>query len=292
MIYELAKKLLSKGIVIKLHYTDSGEAFFKVVCYSKHAKLFGIKRASTELTDVITEQPVMFDGKTVTGFENLYVPKYLFLDDFQNHTEITNIFGTDFLLQSKHYIETTIKKIREERARFILYSMEQLEPCNSLSDELLSDYYFVKFYPEKRGNLTKDETYNKIKADSTKKYFFLKDRKSNEVKPPFKKLGILNTSENIEDPEYIKSFKNIWYSIIEGQKKEQLHQIQITKNNLLKASGIDREDFLQQCDTLESMINEVNKDILSNCNSVAEIIKIWPNILQPEPWFMEHEASN
>jgi len=105
-------------------------------------------------------------------------------------------------------------------------------------------------------------------------------------------LGITNEAEFISDKNYLEAFKNIWYSLIEEQKKEQLLQLQTTKDNILKAQGIDKEDFLQQCNILELMINQIDKTVLLGCNSVTDIITTWPVFLQPQPWYIENEPNH
>jgi len=289
MLYKLAQKLSLRGIIIKISFINNGIAIFRTVCNSKHADLFGLKGSDSEFTDIITEQPVEFDENSVTCLEYLYVPKHIFLDDFEKNTEYTNLFGEDFLIKSKHYIETTTKKIQEERARFIMYSSEQLEPCNRFSNDLLDDYYYMKFYPEKRDNISREIVYDKIKEDIIKKYFLIKDSDNRKIKGAFRRLGITNAAEQINDPDYINAFKNIWYSLIEEQKEEQLLQLDTAKQNILKAEGVDKEDFLQQCDILELMIKQIDKTVLLGCNSISEIIKTWPSYLQPEPYYIDNE---
>ena len=284
----LAATLLERGVVIKIYYTEESKQKFITICSTKHAKLFGVDECEGEAVDIILGTTVDINKYNLEILEYQLLPPSVYLEDLTKNVGLSLMYGQDFLLQDSSYVDKIKTFIKQQRAQYIYYLLEILEPCQSVNKKLLEASYLIRFYRTAPTEYSEADIINDIKQDAIEKYFIARYNKE-YVLAGLRQIGATNDILYTNNLDVLNAVKCLWYYEIDKQKQNALLYIDqtlsdlITQNNDL--SEEERQEYLSQSNEYKKAISDVSSNILDSCTNVKEVLNTWPDILYPLPWF-------
>jgi hypothetical protein len=284
----LAATLLERGVIIKLYYSDGLIQKFITICSNKHANLFGIEQCEGDYIDIILGTSVDINQYNLEMLEYQLLPPGVYIEDLTKNVGLTLRYGQDFLLQDESYVEKIANFIKLQKAQYISYLLEILEPCQNVNQELLKSSYTIRFHKKASIDLTTETIVSKIKKDAIEKYFIARYNKE-YILPGLKQIGATNDILNTDDSQIIDAVKNLWYYEIDKQKQNALIYIDQTLQDLIANSKNlaeeERQEYILQSAEYRKAIVDINEKIFDNCKNIRDILSTWPEILYPLPWF-------
>lgn len=284
----LAATLLERGVVIKFFYSEGSKQKFITICSTKHANKFGVKQCDGDAVDVILETPVDFNKYNLEILEYQLLPPSVYLEDLTKNIGLSRIYGQDFLLHDNSYVDRIRTFIQQQRAQYISYLLEVLEPCQASDKKLLQSSYIIRFYSQPPVNHSNDEIVNDIKQDAIEKYFIARYNKE-YVLSGLKQIGATNDILDNNNKEILDAVKCLWYHEIDKQKQNALIHIDQTLKDLINQNqdltDEERQEYLSQSNEYKKAIIDIDKSLLNECTTVKSVLNTWPDILYPLPWF-------
>jgi hypothetical protein len=292
---EIAKKVLTKGIVIKLVFPHKGKNNYVVLAQKKWLDVFGFGTnfADDDIIDIILEKKFDIDNIKISLIEYIGAPKDITLEDLISPSPAFQKLGEDFLLTNESYINNIISAIAKFKLNFKEYKSYHMDLYKQLNLEQMREVYYLRFFPNTVDNKNKDEIMITIENDVQEKFFLHSEQNGNlpnllTIVPSLYVLGVDSNHINNEDARFINALKSRWFDLIDSER----HKIVIDLNvQLDKLSNIDASDecideskkqILEYVDLLKG----IQKDCLNNFTTVKEVVSYWPNIMQPMPSYV------
>lgn len=284
----LAATLLERGVVIKFYYTEGSKQKFITICSVKHADKFGVKQCDGDAVDVILDSPVDINKYNLEMLEYQLLPPSVYLEDLTKDIGLSKIYGHDFLIQDHSYVDRIKTFIQQQRAQYISYLLEILEPCQAEDKNLLQSSYVIRFHTYPPANYSRESIINDIKKDAIEKYFIARYNKE-YILPGLKQIGATNDILTTDNKEVLDAVKYLWYHEIDKQKQNALIYIDQTLKDLVTnntdLTEDERQEYLSQGNEYKKAIVDIDKKIFNECTTVRSVLNIWPDILFPLPWF-------
>jgi hypothetical protein len=299
-LLDTAKTVLHCGALIAIHYNDGGDVIKRTtVCSRSLAAAVGIcNKIKGEYIDIILEEEFVFD-KNIVGIEYIGVPAGLTLSDLTEKTTINQQFGSQFLLNDTEYLHKIKECFDSERSNYINFYLSQIEPYNTGTASIVTDLYFLRFYPKIPSNQTKEELIKEVEEDVKVKYKILQED-AQPVMRVINMFGLSNKAFANTDPEFIAAVKRLWFNLMttEANKYLQLLGNQQARFELDLAhydavpytraiSQTDLMHYIYQIKEIKELVLTLAPSMLDKCSTVRDIFSTWPGFLQPQPVYID-----
>jgi len=292
---EIAKKVLTKGIVVRLVFPHKGKNNYVVIAQKKWLDTFGFVTdfAEDDIVDVILERKFDIDSIKISLIEYIGAPKDVTLEDLISPTPSFQQLGDDFLLTNETYINNIKSTIIKLKLNFKEYKSYHIDLYEQLNLEQMKEVYYLRFFPSTVDDKNRDEILTTIKNDVQEKFFLHSEQNENlpnllTIVPSLYVLGIDSNQIDNEDARFINALKFRWFDLIDSERQKIIMDLNV---QLDKLSNIDASDECikeSKRQTLEyiSLLKDINIDCLNNRTTVKDIISYWPSIMQPMPSYI------
>jgi len=279
----MAKTLLKKGLLLKIYYTNNKNV--KKYVYLLNGNMINLVNPNVKLNknkiyDICLQKGFSLSKNIPEIIEYICIPK-----------DIT----IDFLLKCKiNYLKNNTEYVKELKEKYFwlksileYYYKEQLWEFKNLTDDEIFDLCVLRFYP-KKFKKTKN-MYQKIKNDIDEKHFIcdhqddITDASVSTI-PAFKLFGISDKNLDVDDVYFVNSLKNRWYTLIQNQKKEIIQKLKDTDVSFLNKN--EQKEYNNEINLFQNELDLINFNSLSNLKTAKDVIKYWPDVLQPSPYFL------
>ncbi|NDA62320.1 MAG: hypothetical protein EBX50_09775 [Chitinophagia bacterium] len=299
---QVADTVLRRGTLLKLYYNNkNNDVSWALVCNKELANKINIAtNVDVKTINILTESEFDLQHLFILGIEYIGLPDNILFTDLTEQTALTREFGETFLLQMDEYLNNVKNYIIKEYASYITFLTQQTELYEKSSSELISDLYFIRFFPEKC-NLTKDEIVEKIKLDAIEKYHLSRDN-NESPRSVLRYFGMRNSAANISDERFIASLKRVWYNFIDQHAQRTLKNLAAERTRYeIDAKNFDqikekydgvftKTDFLayaSQFAEYEDLIKALTPEILNGLDTVESILSFWPAVIMPQPFLYD-----
>jgi hypothetical protein len=292
---EIVKKVLTKGIVVRLVFPHKGKNNYVVIAQKKWLDTFGFATnfAEDDIIDVILERKFDVDSIKISLIEYIGAPKDITLEDLISPSPSFQQLGDDFLLTNKGYIDNIKSTIAKLKLNFKEYKSYHIDSYEQLNLEQMREVYYLRFFPSTVDDKNRDEILITIKNDVQEKFFLHSEQNGNlpnllTIVPSLYVLGIDSNQIDNEDARFINALKCRWFDLIDGERRKIINDlnVQLDKLNDIDASDECIEESKKQTLEYLSLLKNINIDCLNEHKTVKDIISYWPAIMQPMPSYI------
>lgn len=289
--YDFLKKILNKGILIKLFYHDESE--IKKFCFLYKGEWLNLLKIHEPVKDediinISTLETFDFKNIRLDLVEYVAFPKGLLLEDIIDPSPTFKKLGDDFLKKNEDYL----KEITKEIVQYQLHYKENLEKylknLENAEDKKFEDLLILRFYPQK--DFEKFKNVEDIKEDIKRKYFIVGEQldliPNNDlvVIPALTKLGTSSSNFDVTDEVFLNALKRQWFRLITDEKEKLYDKLENIKDFSLSEEEL--EEYKEELDIFKKEIDSISLDNFKDFKTVKEIISYWPELLQPKPDFV------
>jgi hypothetical protein len=289
--YDFLKKVLNKGILIKLFYYDDSDV--KKFCFlykGEWLNLLNIQELvnDEDIINISINEPFDFEKIRLEMVEYVAFPKGLLLEDIIDPSPTFKKLGDDFLKKNQDYL----KDIKKEIVQYKLHYKENLEKflknIEDTQDKKFEDVLILRFYPKK--NFENIKSVDDIKEDIKNKYFIVGEQldliPNNDVViiPALTKLGTSSSNFDVTDEVYLNALKRQWFRLITDEKEKLYNKLENIKDFSLSEEEL--EEYKEELEIFKNEIDSISLSNFDNFKTVKEIISYWPELLQPKPEFV------
>lgn len=280
---EMAKKFLKNGLLLKIYYTNNKNV--KKYVYLLKGDMINlidpdIKLNKNKIYNICLQKEFSLTKNIPEVIEYISMPKDITMDLLLNSKN-------NFLKRNTEYIKEIKEKYFWVKSVLEYYYKEQLWEFKNLTNDEIFDLCVLRFYPKKFKKIK--NMYQKIKNDIDEKHFICDYQEDNvdpsiSTIPAFKLFGISDKNLNVDDVVFVNSLKKRWYFLIEQQKKEIIQKLKDTDVSFLNKN--EQKEYNNEILLFENELNLINFNSLSCLKTAKDVIKYWPDTLQPPPYFV------
>lgn len=289
--YDFLKKILNKGILIKLFYYDEND--IKKFCFLYKGEWLNLLKIQEPVNreDVINisiNEPFNFENVRLDILEYVSFPKGLLLQDIIDPSSTFKKLGDDFLKKNKDYLKEITKEIMQIKLHYKENLERHLENLKNSEGKNFEDLLILRFYPQKTFENYKN--IEDIKQDIQKKYFiigeqveFFPNESSNPI-PALVKLGTSSSNFEVTDESYLNALKRQWFRLIQDEKEKLYNKLENIKDFALSENEL--EEYHEELNLFKKEIDSISLENFKDFKTVKEVVSYWPESLQPKPEFV------
>lgn len=233
--------------------------------------------------DVVLDTQFDFSEKYVEQIAYIRWPEKAdrdqILDHPINHTE------ESFVTTDEEYADATALFVLELKLRLLIHLRNNcVEQYNSYDQEELQDRCSLSFYP-KQVEINAD-TFLDLQKITIDEFFTYSKQTTPEI-VQFQALKMFNLKQQYvdsSDPLLVNTFKKQWKRVILKEKKQLLESL--NSIDLTDFEEDEKIDYLEEMKYLDEELNENMFKELEGMNTIRDVIKFWPVLLQPIPSFV------
>lgn len=291
MLNEIAKKCLDYGFLLRLFYQDEKSGKLKYCCVIKgdwFNKLNVIENKVSKncVYNICLDKSLNLSEIIVSQIDYVNAPSGIDVHDITSPSAAFKKLGKDFMSKSAEYmseLKTNVIKLKLNYNDFLKENF-LLEEQEFNSDA--KDLCLLKFYPKVKKITKKD--FNHFKKQLIEEFFTIKrDNETTQFQQKIPALEMFGISEDLllcKDSLLIDALKRQWNKLIEQNKNEFLTKINDIDKTVFEPDEL--EEFEAEAQALKKEIERTTFNSLSNLQDVKSIISFWPEILQPNPYFV------
>lgn len=289
-IHDMIEILLKKGMLLKLIYiNEHGIKKYSYVMLGEWFNFLNIQEKIDDsiVYDICTNKEFDITKYSIEVIEYVIFPKNVLLEDLLDPSDAVKTLGFDFLKHNEDYIDDLKKIVLNLKVSLQQIYDIYLGEMKNLTDQDIDDFYFLRFYPNKVKNRV--TVLEDLKNDIDEKYFVCDDQTSytNEFMstiPALIRLGIFDKNIDLQDEEFINAIKRRWYSFIVKEKDEIYEKL---KNIDMSAFTSDEKiEYSEELNLFRRELDLIDIHVLDNLKTVKDVIRYWPDLLQPKPNFV------
>lgn len=275
--------LLDNGAMLSVLYRGKN---IKDLCVlsieTEFYKELGFKTSvDSKYLDVLRDRPLFIERLNITGFDCIDMPPNIWFQDFLPESPLIKKFGEKFLKNSKDYKDRIVTAIRAKKAQFTERCITFLERFNLQNSENIQDLLLIRFYPAKPVFTSNDKLLEAVKDNIFDAYHTVGEN-GTELIPALVELGGSTNSIALTDnKEVLQAVKNQWFNLIKYERDVFLKNL----NSIKKETEQTQESQLQ-FEEYEALLQNIDRIAIDNCQTVTEVIKVWPAVMQPQPWYV------
>jgi hypothetical protein len=291
MLQDIAKKCLDHGFLLRLIYQDNATNKIKYCCVIKGNWFNKLKVQKEDISsdiiyDICLEQPFNITNIDIKQIDYVNAPEGIDIQDLTSPSESFKKLGKEFLENSETYMEGLKTNIVKLKLNYNDFLKENFLLNNQEFNSDAEDLCILKLYP-KVNKITKSK-FKQFKQELIEEFFTLnkntEDQTTIERTPALEMFNMCETLLDCSDPILLNALKRQWIKLIEVHKIEFLNKINNIDKSVFEPEEL--EEFESEAQILKQEIEKTTLSSLSNLNTVKSVISFWPEILQPNPYFV------